>query len=47
VTLDLCAGYDDYACVTAGPVGAALRIDPASALGTDDVNIGLIMKEKA
>ncbi|HEV8244988.1 MAG TPA: cyclic nucleotide-binding domain-containing protein [Polyangiaceae bacterium] len=29
VKCDLCAGYNDYACVTACPVGANFRIDPA------------------
>lgn len=28
VKCDLCAGYDDYACVTACPVGANFRVDP-------------------
>jgi len=32
VKCDLCAGYSDYACVTACPVGAAFRIDPGEAL---------------
>ena len=32
VKCDLCAGYDDYACVTACPVAAAFRIDPGSSL---------------
>jgi Fe-S-cluster-containing hydrogenase component 2 len=30
VKCDLCAGYHDYACVTACPTGAAFRIDPKS-----------------
>jgi CRP-like cAMP-binding protein/Fe-S-cluster-containing hydrogenase component 2 len=30
VKCDLCAGYNDYACVTACPTGAAFRIDPKS-----------------
>lgn len=35
VKCDLCADYDDYACVTACPVGAAFRIDPAE-VGSGD-----------
>jgi Fe-S-cluster-containing hydrogenase component 2/CRP-like cAMP-binding protein len=32
VKCDLCAGYGDYACVTACPVAAAFRVDPGEAL---------------
>lgn len=32
VKCDLCAGYQDYACVTGCPVGAAFRINPRAAL---------------
>jgi CRP-like cAMP-binding protein/Fe-S-cluster-containing hydrogenase component 2 len=31
---DLCAEYDDYACVTACPVGAMFRVDPKVAMET-------------
>jgi Fe-S-cluster-containing dehydrogenase component/CRP-like cAMP-binding protein len=33
VKCDLCAEHDDYACVTACPVGAAFRVDPRSVIG--------------
>lgn len=46
VKCDLCAGYNDYACVTACPVSAAFRIDPVKAFGRDDLLIGLEMKRK-
>ena len=41
VKCDLCAGHDDYACVSACPVGAAARIDPTSVLGDDTTPLGL------
>lgn len=41
VKCDLCAGYKDYACVTACPVGAAMRINPVEVFGRNDVVIGL------
>ncbi len=34
VKCDLCAGYDNYACVTACPTGAAFRTDPSANLGS-------------
>ncbi|MEJ7734660.1 MAG: 4Fe-4S dicluster domain-containing protein, partial [Polyangiaceae bacterium] len=40
VKCDLCAEYQDYACVTACPVGAAFRVDPRSVLGQGDVLSG-------
>jgi CRP-like cAMP-binding protein/Fe-S-cluster-containing hydrogenase component 2 len=40
VKCDLCAGHDDYACVTACPVGAAFRVDPEATFNDDDVFAG-------
>lgn len=44
VKCDLCAGYNDYACVSACPVGAAFRIDPRKILPADIASVGLDMK---
>ena len=43
VKCDLCAGYSDYACVTACPVGAAMRINPVEVFGRSDVVVGMEM----
>jgi Fe-S-cluster-containing hydrogenase component 2 len=44
VKCDLCAKYDDYACVTACPVGAAFRIDPKSIGAEGGAPLGLSAK---
>ncbi|HEX7666953.1 MAG TPA: cyclic nucleotide-binding domain-containing protein [Polyangiaceae bacterium] len=41
---DLCAGYNDYACVTACPTGAAFRSDPMKAFAAEALVVGLEMK---
>jgi Fe-S-cluster-containing hydrogenase component 2 len=46
VKCNLCAGYDDYACVRGCPVGAAMRIDPVEHFGRTDLHIGLESKKK-
>ncbi|MCA9625682.1 MAG: 4Fe-4S dicluster domain-containing protein, partial [Myxococcales bacterium] len=45
VKCDLCAGHDDYACVTACPVGAAARVDPVTILGGQTGLIGTLAKQ--
>jgi CRP-like cAMP-binding protein/Fe-S-cluster-containing hydrogenase component 2 len=44
VKCDLCAGHDDYACVTACPVGAAARMDPKDLLEGLQGPIGLVAR---
>lgn len=39
VKCDLCAGHNDYACVTACPVGAAFRVDPQDVFALSNNNI--------
>ena len=41
---DLCAGYNDYACVTACPTGADFRSDPMKAFAAEALVDGLEMK---
>jgi Fe-S-cluster-containing hydrogenase component 2 len=43
---DLCAGFDDYACVTACPTGAAFRSDPMKGFTSDTLVVGLAMQQK-
>lgn len=45
VKCNLCEGYEDYACVRACPVGAAMRIDPVEQFKREDLNVGLEMKK--
>lgn len=45
VKCDLCAGYEDYACVTACPVGAAMRVNPVEMFDRSDVLVGLESKK--
>jgi Fe-S-cluster-containing hydrogenase component 2 len=45
VKCNLCAGYEDYACVRGCPVGAAMRIDPVKHFGGTDLHIGLESKK--
>ena len=47
VKCDLCSGYNDYACVTACPVGAAARINPVEAFGKNNLFIGLERKRES
>jgi Fe-S-cluster-containing hydrogenase component 2 len=44
VKCDLCAGHRDYACVTACPVGAAVRLDPKDLLEGLQGPIGLVAR---
>jgi Fe-S-cluster-containing hydrogenase component 2 len=38
IKCDLCAGYDNQACVQACPTGAAIRIQPTTFFGsTEDI----------
>jgi Fe-S-cluster-containing hydrogenase component 2 len=46
VKCNLCAGYEDYACVRGCPVGAAMRIDPVEHFNRTDLHIGLESKKK-
>lgn len=44
VKCNLCAGYDDYACVRGCPVGAAMRVNPVEQFRRTDLHIGLESK---
>jgi len=45
VKCNLCAGYDDYACVRGCPVGAAMRVDPVEQFRRTDLHVGLETKK--
>lgn len=46
VKCNLCAGFDDYACVRGCPVGAAMRVDPVEQFRKSNLHIGLEAKKK-
>ncbi|NUQ86699.1 MAG: cyclic nucleotide-binding domain-containing protein [Anaerolineales bacterium] len=46
VKCNLCAGYEDYACVRGCPVGAAMRVDPVKEFNRPDLHVGLESKRK-
>ncbi len=45
VKCNLCAGFDDYACVRGCPVGAAMRVNPLDQFRGTDLHIGLESKK--
>lgn len=45
VKCNLCAGYDDYACVRGCPVGAAMRVNPVEQFRRTDLHVGLEVKK--
>jgi Fe-S-cluster-containing hydrogenase component 2 len=36
IKCDLCAGYDNQACVQACPTGAAIRVNPVAFFGSTE-----------
>jgi CRP-like cAMP-binding protein/Fe-S-cluster-containing hydrogenase component 2 len=45
VKCNLCAGYEDYACVRGCPVGAAMRVNPVEQFRDTNLHIGLESKK--
>jgi CRP-like cAMP-binding protein/ferredoxin-like protein FixX len=45
VKCNLCAGFDDYACVRGCPVGAAMRVNPVEQFRRTDLHVGLEVKK--
>jgi CRP-like cAMP-binding protein/Fe-S-cluster-containing hydrogenase component 2 len=45
VKCNLCAGYEDYACVRGCPVGAAMRVNPVEQFSDTNLHIGLEAKK--